>query len=111
MADVSDYGPDHLPYRVADNKESTMRSPGSWLAAISCLAFVMEGTTGNIESFKQMELRNHNSRILFLPLEGEDHFSGLQKTSKILAKLILADNGLNVNLPVKGHLPRMPYGR
>ncbi|RYD34865.1 MAG: DUF4190 domain-containing protein [Verrucomicrobiaceae bacterium] len=104
VADVSDYGQDNLPYRVTDRKESTMRSPGSWLAAISCPAFVMEGTAGNIESLNEMKLRNRNSQIVFLPLEGEDHFSGLRKTSKILAELILADNGPNVNLRVEQRL-------
>jgi alpha/beta superfamily hydrolase len=99
-ADVSDYGQDNLPFDVTNRTESSMRSPVSWLAAISCPVFVIEGTGGNIDSLNELQRRNQNERIVFLPLSGEDHFSGLQKTSKILAGLILADNGPTANLPV-----------
>ncbi len=100
VARVSDYGQDALPYSVRNASEGRMRSPITWLPAIQCPTFVIEGTDGNIEGLHEMEAASKNPKVKFFEIPGRDHFGVLQPVSKMLAQMILDDTGSEPNLPV-----------
>lgn len=100
VARVSDYGEEVLPFAVSKRREGAMRSPVSWLSAIQCPAFVIEGTDGNIESLRELRHASKTPRIQFFEAEGQDHFSIIQPVSMMLAQMILDDTGAAANLPV-----------
>jgi tartrate dehydratase beta subunit/fumarate hydratase class I family protein len=61
--------------------------------------FVLEGTgtgvlsTTNIDALKRMRRKSKNPNIVFLPVEGADHFTILAPVTKIVAQKILQDAG------------------
>ena len=90
-----DYGDEVLFYDVKNPRESELRAPERWLAAVDNPTFVLEGTgpRSNIDSLQDLAKRSKNPLLHFLPIKGASHFSGLRPVSRLLARKILADTG------------------
>ena len=96
VADVSHYGEDSgfLPFNVSDSQEVKLRSPGYWLSSISTPVWVFEGTgQGNIQEVRAMARASTNSKVHFLEVSGETHFSCLAPTNALIAQKLLQDTG------------------
>lgn len=99
IGDISGYGQEHLPFRVSDQQETRLRSPGKWLHAIRNPTFVFEGAArGNVDELNSMSRMSRNPLIHFHPVKGRDHFSTLAPVSRLIAAKILADNGQSPNI-------------
>lgn len=95
VADVSGYGSDSgfLPFNIGNRQEVELRSPGYWLSSIRSPVWVFEGTSGNIDSLREMAKASKNPTIHFTEIEGSDHFAILAPTNEIIAQKILKDTG------------------
>lgn len=91
--DVRSYGGRFIYHDGENPKEAELRSPGLWLDSVKAPLFVIEGTAGNISTFKQMQRSCTNPAVRFLPVEGADHFTVLAPANEAIAKKILADTG------------------
>lgn len=98
--DVQEYGEASLPFDTTNPREVQLRAPGRWLASVRSEVFVLEGTggTSNIDSLRTMRAASTNARIHFVPVEGADHFSVLQATTRLVAAKILADQGATTSI-------------
>jgi pimeloyl-ACP methyl ester carboxylesterase len=82
-----------------DPRELLLRTGAYWLASVHKPLFVLEGTgtgllpTTNIDALKRMRQKSKNPNIVFLSVEGADHFTILAPVTKIVAQKILQDRG------------------
>jgi dienelactone hydrolase len=81
------------------SQELLLRTGAYWLASVRKPLFVLEGSgvglmsTTNIDALKRMRQKSRNPNIIFLPVEGADHFTILAPVTKIVAQKILQDVG------------------
>lgn len=91
---TTSYGQENLPFDISDDQESRLRAPIEWLSAISCPTYIFEGTRdANTAALQEMKGESRNPKIQFFLMQGQDHFSGLQGVSRMLAMLIKRDSG------------------
>lgn len=92
---VREYGSKHLVYDLSNPRESELRAPILWLAAVTCPTFVFEGSDprSNIEALNALAKANHNAAVRFHPIPNATHFSGLRPVSGLIAGKILQDTG------------------
>lgn len=95
VTDPRVYGTKNLYYEVGNARESELRSPVKWLAAITSPTFVFEGINprSNIASLQVLERANHNPAVRFYPVPNATHFSDLRPLSRLIAQKILHDEG------------------
>lgn len=101
-AEIQDYGTEEFTFEKT-RQELEMRSPAAWLSSLSTPLFVFEGTDGNLDGLKYLEdmaQKEHNTFAHFYELKGEGHFSGLQKSCKLIGEKIIADSGSVVNIKI-----------
>ncbi len=98
--DVTGYGPDSIPFNVADSQECNLRAPIRWLHSIKKPVFVLEGVEepANLDALNAMARATNNPLVQFFPVKGANHFSILARTNQLLAQKILADTGPEPNL-------------
>jgi acetyl esterase/lipase len=90
---------DGTDLRKLDPRERLLRTGAYWLASVHKPLFILEGTgtgprsTTNIDALKRMRQKSKNPNIVFLPVEGADHFTILAPVTKIVAQKILQDAG------------------
>lgn len=91
---IEQYGSDNLPFDLADDKETALRSPGLYLGAIASPTYVMEGTESqNLSAARAMYSRCENPLVHFYQLPGLDHFSELAPITPLIADAIVKDTG------------------
>ncbi len=90
---VAGYGQEILPFDVENEKECRLRAPVEFLGAVTCPAFVMEGSVQPCNSLDALQARNRNDKITLITCQGQNHFSILGPTNALLAAKILADQG------------------
>jgi dipeptidyl aminopeptidase/acylaminoacyl peptidase len=100
VSDVSEYKSEYLPFDKENPREIEIRSPGHWLHSIQSPTHVFEGNRkpSNITSIAVMMLSSTNPKLHFHPINGEDHFSILAPTTELVARRILADQGMITNI-------------
>lgn len=91
--DVSGYGEESgfLPFNVSNRKEVELRSPGYWLHSIQSPIWVFEGSSGNIDSLREMARTSTNPNAHFIEIRSADHFEILAPTNELIARKILQD--------------------
>jgi dipeptidyl aminopeptidase/acylaminoacyl peptidase len=98
-ADVSNYPPQFTPFNTKDNREVELRSPVHWLHGIKSPVFVLEGATdGNTRDLAMLQEKSKNAQVQFFRVDGANHFSILDPTTRLLAQKILADTGEKCNI-------------
>lgn len=98
VEDVIRYGPDKLPFDLANSREPELRAPIRWLHAIKNPVFVIEGTQGNIGSLEALSGASTNSQIHFHPVKGAGHFDLLAPITRLAANKIVNDTGPSCNI-------------
>ena len=98
--DVRHYDARKLEFDSSDARESELRSPVKWLQAIHSPMFAFEGTEkpSNITYLRAIMRVSSNPVIHFLPVKGATHFTILAPVTRLIAKKILLDNGVDVNI-------------
>ena len=93
VEDVAGYGPEELPFDIANRKERELRAPIRWLDAMQTPLFVFEGTKepSNLRSLQIMARASKNKLIQFHPAPNTDHFSVIAPLTRLLARKIVAD--------------------
>jgi acetyl esterase/lipase len=92
-ADVDGYGGRFVYHQPGNRQESIVRSPIYWLDSVRGPLFVIEGTGGNIQSFRAMQAKSTNPLVRFVAVNGRDHFSVLAPANEAIAAEILSDTG------------------
>jgi acetyl esterase/lipase len=100
VEDVSGYPPEYLPFDTSNPKEMELRSPGYWLSSIHSPTWVIEGTSGNIDSLRAMKAANKNPQVHFVEVNSADHFSGLGPVNELIAGKIYKDTGPACNITI-----------
>jgi dienelactone hydrolase len=99
VSDVTNYGPDNLPFDINDEHERELRAPIRWLHAIHSPTYVIEGTgQGNIDELHALADACENPLVHFAECQDADHFSELARTTPVVAKRIVQDTGSTVNI-------------
>lgn len=109
--DVSGYGGEYLPFNYRDSREVLVRSPIHWLHTIQSPTFVLEGDDGNISCLRAMKRHSKNPQVRLITARGTDHFGILAPVNQLLAKKVLADNGMTTNLSVTEDEVNALFGR
>lgn len=94
--DVRNYGEQFNYYQPGNRMEVLLRSPGYWLDSVRTPLFVIDGTTGNIESLRAMQTKSTNPLVRFVAVSGFGHFGILAPANEAVAAKILADTGPSV---------------
>ena len=86
VSSASDYGQEYLPYDIKDQRETQVRSPIGFLAAIQSPTFVFEGMEQptNVDALVEMEAAPHGT-VQFYPVPEKSHFSVLAPMTKVIA--------------------------
>jgi len=93
VGDLTNYGGDALVFDAGDKREAALRAPIRWMQGITSPTFVFEGASGrsNIASLRALSRAPHSAAAHFYPVSGADHFSTIQRISRVIAAKILAD--------------------
>jgi len=93
VGDLTNYGDDALVFDRSDKREAAVRAPIRWMQGITSPTFVFEGASGrsNIASLRALSRAPHSAAVHFYPVSGADHFSTIQRISRLIAAKILAD--------------------
>ena len=93
VGDLTNYGDDALVFDRSDKREAALRAPIRWMQGITSPTFVFEGASGrsNIASLRALSRAPHSAAAHFYPVSGADHFSTIQRISRLIAAKILAD--------------------
>jgi dipeptidyl aminopeptidase/acylaminoacyl peptidase len=91
--DVASYGPEELPFDIANRKERELRAPRRWLDAMQTPLFVFEGTKEptNLRSLQIMARASRNKLIQFHPVPNTDHFSVIAPLTRLVARKVVSD--------------------
>jgi hypothetical protein len=102
VGDVTGYGDDVLVFDTKDKREAALRAPIRWLQGITSPTFVFEGTAGrsNISSLHALSQAPHSTAVHFYPVNGADHFSAIQRVSRLIAAKILADKDPSIPISI-----------
>jgi acetyl esterase/lipase len=100
--DVAGYGDDVLVFDTKDKREAELRAPIRWMQGITSPTFVFEGASGrsNIASLRALSRAPHSTAVHFYPVKGADHFSEIQRVSRLIAAKILADKDAATSITV-----------
>ncbi|BDI32432.1 hypothetical protein CCAX7_44830 [Capsulimonas corticalis] len=95
VARASEYDDASLTFDSSNEMENRLRSPISFLDAITSPTYVIEGTAdpSNIAAVNELEAANSNPRIHFIPIDDQTHFSELAISTPMVAKWITGDSG------------------
>jgi len=89
VAQVQGYGEDNLSYHPSA-REHRLRNPISFLAAIRCPTYVIEGDQGgNLSSLREMQAKNKNPLVRFVPVPGASHFDLLAPLNDAISRTIV----------------------
>ena len=93
VGDLTNYGDAALVFDASDKREAALRAPIRWMQGITSPTFVFEGASGrsNIASLRALSRAPHSAAAHFYPVSGADHFSTIQRISRLIAAKILAD--------------------
>jgi len=93
VGDLTSYGDDVLVFDPSDKREAALRAPIRWMQGITSPTFVFEGSSGrsNIASLRALSHAPHSASVHFYPVSGADHFSTIQRLSRLISAKILAD--------------------
>jgi alpha/beta superfamily hydrolase len=91
VARVTEYGAENINFNPLTLRERTVREPIRWLKDIQSPTVIIEGDKGNIESLRELRLKNKNPRVQFVEVKGANHFSVIAPYSRHIATQILAD--------------------
>jgi len=93
VGSVTGYGDKFLFFDTKDKQEAALRAPIRWMQGITSPTFVFEGETGrsNISSLRALSAAPHSAVVHFYPVSGADHFSTIQRLSRLFVAKILAD--------------------
>jgi dienelactone hydrolase len=89
------YGPEYLPFDIANVREIQLRSPVLWLASIQTPVFVFEGTVepANVDALRSLARSSTNPHVHFVEAHGANHLSILAPTTRLIAEKLLRDDG------------------
>ncbi|MCJ8315230.1 MAG: prolyl oligopeptidase family serine peptidase [Saccharospirillaceae bacterium] len=90
VADPKNYGYDTQLHDTTNPKESYFRAPINFLQYIQSKTYIIEGENGNADSIETMKVKNgdNNKNLIFVVIEGADHFSVLYPLNEMIAKNI-----------------------
>ena len=102
VTDARDYGSEELAFDPNSRDEGRLRAPLLWMRGITCPTFVFEGADGrsNISALRQLERACTNPKVRFYAIGGADHFSALQRVSRLVAQKILDDDATSGGLVI-----------
>lgn len=100
VADVRDYGGEHVHFDTTDEREFELRAPRLWLKSVRTPVFVIEGAAGNIHSLRELQDASDNPQLRFLAVQGADHFTVLAPVNRAIARKLLSDTGPKCSLSI-----------
>jgi len=110
--DVSGYGSQYLPFNTWNRREIELRSPIYRLHSVRSPTFVFEGSgRGNLASLQAMSAASSNPLLQFHSVQGANHFSILEPTTRTIAAKILRDKGPKTNITFTANELDQPFGR
>lgn len=92
------YGGDLVYCDPEDEEEMDLRSPVTWMSSVRTPTFVFEGSEGNADCLRSMELANPNPLLKFFVISGVDHFAVLDPINTLIATKLVADVGPTTSL-------------
>lgn len=92
IAEVNSYGNSIVPINFSDYpvEELRLRSPIRWLHGITVPTYLIEGTRGpsNMTSLDELCEKSSSPFVHCVRVQGEDHFSVLNRVSRVIAARI-----------------------
>ncbi len=112
VEDVAGYGDDRgfLPIDLKNQQEVRLRSPGYWLSSIQSPTWILEGTTGNISSLREMGRVSKNPKLQCFEITGANHFTPLAPMNEFIARQILQDTGEICSITVSANELKRHFG-
>lgn len=91
VGDLRSYGEDSLLFDPEQEPEWQLRAPIRFLDAIKVPTFVIEGSSGNADSLREMQAATKNPNLRWFEVKGASHFDVLAPANALLAKKLSAE--------------------